>query len=187
MERFGGTGAVALLDLPDPEPGPGEVVVAVRAAALNHLDLWTVKGAIASPELPHVLGADGAGVIAAVGEGVRGLEPGLPVIVNPAISCGECERCRAGEQSECTTFRMIGEHLLGPSPSSSVSTHERLPVPRPPLFRGSGALGVTFITATDAVQPRGLMPVSGCSSPASAGALLSRCSSSVALWPAGSS
>ena len=113
VESFGGTGAVALLDLPDPQPAPGEVVVALRASALNHLDLWTVAGAIADPQLPHVLGADGAGVIASVGEGVRGLEPRLPVIVNPAISCGACERCRAGEQSECTTFRMIGEHLPG--------------------------------------------------------------------------
>jgi NADPH:quinone reductase-like Zn-dependent oxidoreductase len=156
VERFGGTDAVTLVDLPDPEPGPGEVVVALRAAALNHLDLWTVKGAIADPQLPHVLGADGAGEIAAVGEGVRGMTKGARVIVNPGISCGRCERCRAGQQSECTTFRMLGEHLPG-----TFAEYVRLPAenvfpfPGHLSFEDAAALGVTFITAYRMLFTRG--------------------------------
>jgi NADPH:quinone reductase-like Zn-dependent oxidoreductase len=156
LERFGGTDAVELMDLPDPEPGPGEVVVAVHAAALNHLDLWTVKGAIADPALPHVLGADGAGEIAAVGEGVRGLVAGTRVIVNPGISCGACERCRAGEQSECTTFRMIGEHLPGTfAERAKLPAANVFPSPGHLSFVESAALGVTFITAYRMLFNRG--------------------------------
>jgi NADPH:quinone reductase-like Zn-dependent oxidoreductase len=156
VERFGGTDAVMVMDLPDPEPGPGEVVVAVRAAALNHLDLWTVKGAIADPALPHVLGADGAGEILAVGDGVRGVAPGDRVIVNPGISCGSCERCRAGEQSECTTFRMIGEHLPGTfAERIAVPATNVFPFPSHLSFEEAAALGVTFITAYRMLFTRG--------------------------------
>jgi NADPH:quinone reductase-like Zn-dependent oxidoreductase len=156
VDRFGGTDAVAVRDVPAPEPGPGEVVVALRAAALNHLDLWTVKGAIADPALPHVLGADGAGEIAALGDGVRGLAVGTRVIVNPGIACGGCERCRAGEQSECTTFRMIGEHLPGTFaerirlPAANV-----FPFPEQLSFEEAAALGVTYITAYRMLFTRG--------------------------------
>jgi NADPH:quinone reductase-like Zn-dependent oxidoreductase len=158
VERFGGTDAVTLVDLPDPEPGPGEVVVSVRAAALNHLDLWTVKGAIADPALPHVLGADGAGEIAAVGDGVRGVAPGARVLVNPGISCGACERCRSGEQSECTTFQMIGEHLAGTfAELIRVPAGNVFPFPDHLSFEEAAALGVTFITAYRMLFTRGAL------------------------------
>lgn len=153
---FGGTGAVEIMQLPDPAPGPGEVVVALRAAALNHLDLWTVQGAIADPVLPHVLGADGAGEISSVGEGVTGVRAGDRVIVNPAISCGACERCRAGEQSECTTFRMIGEHLPGTfAEAIALPASNVFPFPDHLSFEEAAALGVTFITAYRMLFARG--------------------------------
>ncbi|HEY7874818.1 MAG TPA: alcohol dehydrogenase catalytic domain-containing protein [Actinomycetota bacterium] len=156
IRSFGGTDAVEVVDLPDPEPGPGEVVVAVRAAALNHLDLWTVSGAIAEPKLPHVLGADGAGEIVALGDGVTGVRRGDRVIVNPAISCGRCERCRAGEQSECTTFRMIGEHLPGTfAQRIAVPAENVFPFPDHLSFENAAALGVTFITAYRMLFARG--------------------------------
>ena len=71
-------------DVPDPEPGPGEVLVALRAASLNHLDVWIRKGLPSVPK-PRILGADGAGVVAALGDGVEGFEPGDRVVVNPGI------------------------------------------------------------------------------------------------------
>ena len=71
-------------DVPDPVAGPGEVLVALRAAGLNHLDLWVRKGLPSVPK-PRILGADGAGIVAALGDGVDGFQPGERVVVNPGI------------------------------------------------------------------------------------------------------
>src|SRR5687767_6627259 len=111
MRGFGGLDQVIVADVPEPHPEAGEVTVRMRAGALNHLDLWTLGGLPGEDlHLPHILGADGAGEILELGEGVTGLRPGARVIVNPALHCGACELCRAGEQSLCTTFKMMGEH-----------------------------------------------------------------------------
>ncbi len=71
-------------DVSDPEAGPGEVVVSLRAAGVNHLDIWIRKGLPSVPK-PRILGADGAGVVTALGEGVEGFSPGDRVVVNPGI------------------------------------------------------------------------------------------------------
>ena len=86
----------------------------LRTAALNHLDLFVVSGipGIEMP-MPHVMGADGAGVVEALGSGVRGIEVGDEVILNPGLWCGRCEFCMAGEQSTCLTYRLLGEHVDG--------------------------------------------------------------------------
>lgn len=158
IEDQEGAGSARVMDLPDPQPGPGEVTVRVRAAALNHLDLWTASGRLdIELDFPFVLGADGAGEIAAVGEGVH-LRPGTRVIVNPGISCGECELCRAGEQSECTTFRMLGEHLPGTlADLVKVPAANVFPLPNHLSFEDAAALGVTYITAYRMLFTRGRM------------------------------
>lgn len=99
---------------PTPEPGPGEVRVRLRAAALNHLDLFVVRGipGIDMP-LPHVMGADGAGVVDALGDSVQGWQAGDEVVLNPGLWCGTCEFCVAGEQSMCADYRLLGEHVDG--------------------------------------------------------------------------
>ena len=148
INGFGGPEVVEVVEVPDPEPAPGEVVVRLHAAALNHLDLWTIGGLVGDLAFPHVLGADGAGEISAAGEGVSGLRPGDRVIINPAISCNRCERCRAGEQSECTTFKMIGEHLPGTFAQKIVVPATNVfPFPDHLSFEEAAALGTTFITA----------------------------------------
>ena len=150
----------ALRDVPAPEPGPGEVVVAIKAAAFNHLDLWTLRGALEiEHRFPHALGADGAGVIEAVGEGVPGgIHPGDRVLINPALSCGVCERCRAGEQSECSAFRMLGEHEPGTvAEFVRVPAGNVFPIPEHLGFPEAAALGVTFITAYRMLFDRGAM------------------------------
>lgn len=149
---------VALRDVPAPEPGPGEVTVAVKAAALNHLDLWTLRGALKiEHRFPHALGADGAGVVEAAGPGVPpGIRPGDRVLVNPAMSCGTCERCRAGEQSECAAFRMLGEHEPGTVAERVVVPAANVfPIPGHLDFAEAAALGVTFITAYRMLFTRG--------------------------------
>jgi NADPH:quinone reductase-like Zn-dependent oxidoreductase len=140
---------VALTELPDPEPGPGEVVVRLKAAALNRLDVWTLTGALKiEHHFPHTLGADGAGEIESVGADVKGLKAGMRVVVNPGLHCGQCEYCRAGEQSECTRFSMLGEHRPGTLAEKVVLPATNVfPVPSHLSFGEAAALGVTAITA----------------------------------------
>ena len=93
---------------------PTDVRVRLHAAALNHLDLWTVGGLPGiTIKPPWVLGADGAGVIDAVGDAVSSVRPGDKVFINGGISCRTCEYCLAGEQSLCVRFGILGEHLPG--------------------------------------------------------------------------
>ncbi len=114
--------------LPDPHPGPGEVRVAVQAAALNHLDLW-VRNGIPGVEVrfPRVLGADGTGTIEALGPGAvealrrqpapagteRPLSEGDRVVLDPGLSCGICEFCARGDENLCIRYRLLGEHADG--------------------------------------------------------------------------
>ena len=102
-------------DLPVPAvKRPGDVRVRVRAAALNHLDLFVVHGLPGvSITAPWILGADACGVVDAVGDEVVGLAPGDFVVVNGGISDRTCEYCRDGEQPLCPKFGILGEHLPG--------------------------------------------------------------------------
>jgi len=111
----GGLGNVTVTGVPEPRaPGRGEVRVAVRAAALNHLDLFVIDGLPnAKLAYPHILGADGAGVVDGVGEGVTRFRAGERVMINPGISDYTCEYCRRGEHSYCVNYRLLGEHLPG--------------------------------------------------------------------------
>jgi NADPH:quinone reductase-like Zn-dependent oxidoreductase len=99
IHEDGGPEVLRYEDVPDPEPGEGEVLVSMRAASLNHLDVWTRKGLPSVPK-PRILGADGAGLVAALGSGVQGFEPGQPVVINPGIEHNG-------------TIHVIGEHTQG--------------------------------------------------------------------------
>ncbi|MER3603756.1 MAG: alcohol dehydrogenase, partial [Thermus sp.] len=109
MESRGGPEVLKITEVPDPVPGPKEVRLRVKAVALNHLDLWVRKG-VASPRLvlPHILGADVAGVVESVGPGVTGVSPGDEVVVNPGLSCGRCERCLSGQDNLCPRYEILG-------------------------------------------------------------------------------
>lgn len=102
-------------DIPVPEVSAGEMRVRVTAAALNHLDLFMVQGLPGiTLQPPWILGADATGVVDAIGEGAkRTANVGDTVVVNPGISDGTCEYCRAGEQSLCVRFGLLGEHHPG--------------------------------------------------------------------------
>ncbi len=111
----GGLDCLTVADVPDPgSPGPGQVRVAIRVAALNHLDLFVADGLPGVEyRFPHIVGADGAGVVEAVGPGVTRVKAGDRVMINPGISDRTCEFCRAGEHSLCIKYRILGEHLPG--------------------------------------------------------------------------
>ena len=106
-------------DLPKPEPKRGEIRVRVRAAALNHLDLFVVGGlpGVTITAAPWVLGADATGIVDAIGDlsGIADnqLKVGDTVVINPGISDLTCEYCKAGEHSLCVQFKLLGEHLPG--------------------------------------------------------------------------
>lgn len=99
IHEDGGPEVLRYEDVPDPAPAPGEVLIALRAASLNHLDLWIRQGLPSVPK-PRILGADGAGVVAGLGAGVEGFAVGDRVVVNPGIEHG-------------ATIAVVGEHSDG--------------------------------------------------------------------------
>ncbi|HXG03756.1 MAG TPA: zinc-binding dehydrogenase [Candidatus Binatia bacterium] len=114
FNEFGGADRLRWQDVPDPEVGPGQVRLRVRACALNHLDIFVREGipALNTP-LPFWTGCDIAGEVAEVGPGVEGVRTGERVVVNPSLSCGRCEFCIAGEDCLCPRYGIIGEHVPG--------------------------------------------------------------------------
>jgi NADPH:quinone reductase-like Zn-dependent oxidoreductase len=113
FHEFGGPDVVVMGEVPRPEAGPGEVLLRVVAAGMNHLDLWIRRGLPIETTMPHIGGSDVAGVVEALGEGVSGFQPGDPVVVDPSLSCGRCEWCLRGEAPLCTRYRILGEHTQG--------------------------------------------------------------------------
>ena len=115
IEEQGGIENLKYGDLPDPEPGPGEILVRLHAAALNHLDVYARSGAnrVAVGPFPHVLGCDMAGDVAALGEGVTGPEVGQRVVVDYVVKCGVCDYCAIGRDEMCRRVRDMGIHLWG--------------------------------------------------------------------------
>lgn len=115
ISAHGGTDKLEFrTDVAEPEVTPGSVRVRIKAAALNQLDIFMLRGLPGvNIVAPWIMGADGAGVIDRVGDGVVNVVPGDTVVINPGISDGTCEFCLKGEQSECVHFRLLGEHLPG--------------------------------------------------------------------------
>jgi len=150
IRAHGGPEQVHLADLPGPgDPGPREVAVTLRAAALNHLDLFVLAGLPGlALEFPHVPGADGAGVVRAVGAEVRTLRPGDRVVLNPGISCRACDTCAAGEHSLCPSYRLLGEHLSGTFRQEIVVPEANAaPIPAHVPWVEAAAFPLTFLTA----------------------------------------
>jgi NADPH:quinone reductase-like Zn-dependent oxidoreductase len=115
LTATGGIDKLQVKEVPDaPAPQAGEVRVAIRAAALNHLDLFVADGMPGTADrFPFVVGSDGAGVVESVGPDVTAVKSGDRVMLNPGISDYSCEFCQAGEHSLCVNYRLLGEHLPG--------------------------------------------------------------------------
>src|SRR5688572_27709161 len=115
LTGIGGLEHLEVRDVPAPEfRAEDEVLVRVRCAALNRIDLWMAGGLPnVQPVFPHIVGSDGAGQIEALGPAVRGWNVGDRVLINPGISCGHCAACEAGEESLCSRYGILGEHLPG--------------------------------------------------------------------------
>lgn len=143
-----GPEALELVDTETPTPGPGEVRIKLSHGGVNHLDLWVSRGLPKPPRLPHILGADGAGVIDAIGEGVAGFEIGDEIIIDPSVACGKCSYCHNDEIVYCDQFKILGEHLDGTFAESVVIptiNAVRKPVDMP--WEVAGSFGLVTVTA----------------------------------------
>jgi NADPH:quinone reductase-like Zn-dependent oxidoreductase len=112
--EHGGPEVLRYTDASDPVIGADDVLVRVRACALNHLDLWLRKGIPGAPiPLPHIPGSDIAGEVAQVGQKVTNVKVGARVMLQPGISCGQCPKCLAGEDNFCRSYTLFGQMVDG--------------------------------------------------------------------------
>jgi NADPH:quinone reductase-like Zn-dependent oxidoreductase len=153
IRSTGGLDQLAIADVPD-LTGPLEgqqVRIALRAAALNRLDLFVVRGLPHEYRYPHIVGADGAGVVEAVGTQVRSVRPGDRVMINPGIPDYSCEYCRAGEHSLCVHYGILGEHLPGTIADAIVVPEQNVAViptlPQPLTWAEAAAFSLVTLTA----------------------------------------
>ena len=144
-------------DFPAPEPGPGQVLVRLRAAALNRMDVMVRNGWPGLKlEMPHIDGADGAGEVAALGEGVDGFETGEPVVIDPNLGCGKCEFCLAGRDNLCRDWHLLGETVRG-TYAQYVAVPARQLYKLPPGFdfHQAAAAALVYQTAWHSLVVRG--------------------------------
>lgn len=155
LREHGDVSQLAVDEVPAPTiRRPGEVRIRLAAAALNHLDLWTIRGLPGlALDFPHILGGDGAGVVDSLGDDVTRLKPGDRVMLNPGISCYRCRYCLSGEHSLCETYRLLGEHLPGTLaeyivvPEQNVALVPTPPEPHPPISWPEAA-GYSLVSLT---------------------------------------
>lgn len=147
FHQHGGPEVLRYEEAPTPVPGPGELMVGLRAAALNHLDLFVREGIPGVP-LPHIGGADGAGVIAAAGPGATRYPAGTRVFFDPGLSDGTCAYCRRGEHSLCDRFEILGEHRDGTFAQAVVVPEVNCrPIPDAFTFQEAAAFPLVYLTA----------------------------------------
>jgi len=156
LSEHGGPDALRYTDVPEPRVGVNDVLVRVRACALNHLDLWIRGGmpGVAIP-LPRILGSDIAGEVARVGENVKHVRAGERVLLNPGISCGHCEYCLRGDDNMCREYTLFGYMADGgyaeyvKSPMQNV-----IPIPSALSFEEAAATPLVFLTAWHMLMTR---------------------------------
>jgi NADPH:quinone reductase-like Zn-dependent oxidoreductase len=149
FHAHGGPDTLVYEDCEDPKPGPGQALISVKACALNRLDLWVRQGIPAYPvTLPHILGADIAGVVES-GDGLGPLvQAGDRVLVYPGLSCGQCKACTKGLENRCVNFKILGGHVAGGYAEKVVVPSRNLIKIPPDLdFVKAAAFPLTFLTA----------------------------------------
>lgn len=157
LYKHGGIEALEYTNFSDPEPGRREVLVRLKIAALNRMDLWTRQGWPGIKlEYPHILGADGAGEIVAIGSDVSGWKNGDQVVINSNLGCGICSNCIAGQDNLCQNWHLLGETVRG-------TYAELVVVPASNVYRipdgycehQAAAAGLVFHTAWHSLITRG--------------------------------
>jgi len=155
FREFGDPDVIRIERVVTPTPGPGEVLIGVRAAAINHLDLWVRRGLPIRTTMPHIGGADVAGVVVECGDAVTDLQPGARVVVNPTLFCGGCRSCSRGEESLCVNLRILGEHTDGGfAEFIAVRRSNVYRIPDLVSFESAACLPISYQTAWRAVLSR---------------------------------
>jgi NADPH:quinone reductase-like Zn-dependent oxidoreductase len=147
--EHGGLDCVKVEEIAEPKAGKNEVILKVKSAGLNHLDIWVRKGrGSLEVAFPHILGCDAAGVVAGIGADVTNVNIGDQVVLNPGVSCGSCEYCNRGEQSECLSFGIMGMSRQGTF-AEYVAVPARNVHPKPAYmdFDQAGAFVLSCLTA----------------------------------------
>lgn len=145
--EFGDGDAVEIQQRDDPKPGPGEAVIDVEACSINRHDLWILQGdsaMVPKGALPFVSGLDAAGVVSAVGDGVRGVDVGDRVLLCPNETCGDCEFCRSGPENHCQQFRLFHGAL---AEQALVEASRLIPLSDEVGFVEAAALPTAYLTA----------------------------------------
>ena len=157
FNEHGGSEVLQYGELPTPEPKPGEVLVKLEAAALNHVDLLVRDGLPGlQPPLPHILGSDGAGKVAALGEGVDSWEIGQRVVINGNICSEEDEFTRAGQENLCDSWELLGETIHGTyAQYVSIPAGNLVEVPHGFSARAAAAAALVYLTAWHSLVVRG--------------------------------
>jgi len=148
LKGFGGPENLVYEDFDDPKIKEDEVLIRVKACALNRLDLWIRKGQRSGINLPHILGSDVAGEVYQVGKLVSKFVVGDRVMVSPNISCGKCYYCLSGEDNLCPDYSILGAKLHGGyAEFLKVPEVNLIPLPKDKSFEEAAAFPLTFLTA----------------------------------------
>ena len=159
FRKHGGPEVLEYADTPTPQPVGDQVLVRLRAAALNRMDVAVRRGwSSLRLELPHINGADGAGDVAALGPNSTGWNVGDAVVINPSLGCGECETCRSGKDNMCQDWRLLGETVRG-TYAEYICVAARQLYRLPPGFdyRSAAAAALVFQTAWHSLITRGAL------------------------------
>jgi NADPH:quinone reductase-like Zn-dependent oxidoreductase len=145
----GGPEVLKYTDAPEPVVRPNEVLVRVKACALNHLDLWVRRGIPGVPfPLPHILGSDISGEIAQIGADVSTVRVGQKVVLAPGVSCGKCAFCVAGQDNRCRQFTNLGYMIDGGCAEFARAPEVNcLPYPENLTFEEAASIPLVFQTA----------------------------------------
>ena len=147
IHGHGGPDVLRIEQLPPPPVAAGQVLVAMKAAALNHLDLW-IRGGMPGVPLPLIMGSDGAGIVREVGTGVTTLAPGDEVVVQPGLFCGRCAACLDGRENFCPDFGILGEDADGVQAGLvALAPANLFPKPTGLSFEEAASFGLVFLTA----------------------------------------
>jgi NADPH:quinone reductase-like Zn-dependent oxidoreductase len=160
FRQHGGPEVLEYADFPTPEPKPGEALIRLQAAALNRMDVMVRNGWPGLKlELPHINGADGAGVIVKFGDGTSGtsgLETGDHVVINANIGCGKCEFCLAGKDNMCLQWHLLGETVRGTyAEYISLPVKQLYRLPKDFDFHQAAAAALVYQTAWHSLVKRG--------------------------------
>ncbi len=147
LHEFGGPEVLRYEDVADPQPRKDQVLIRVKACALNHLDIWVRKG-LPGVALPHILGSDIAGEIVGVGEYITDFKPGQRVLLAPMHFCNHCAKCVAGLQNQCREFTVLGNGVDGGNCELiAVPAVNVIPIPDSLDFNRAASVPLVFLTA----------------------------------------